>query len=155
MSKHGKSIVVVLVIWFVFALSASALELFNNPSAGFGLGIALAAVTPLVVFSLRFRGSQRFREFALHLNPRILTSLQSWRIAGFTIVLLGARNVLPASFALPAGYGDMAIGITAAFLAWNLAEPKYRSSFILWQSLGILDLLAAVGLGATATLLDP
>lgn len=108
-----------------------------------------------VVFSLLFRGSQRFREFALHLKPRILTSPQSWRIAGFTIGLLGARNVLPASFALPAGYGDMAIGITAAFLAWNLAEPRYRSGFILWQSLGILDLLAAVDLGATAPLLDP
>jgi hypothetical protein len=91
----------------------------------------------------------------MSLNPRILTSVQVWRIVGFTFVLLEARNVLPAVFALPAGYGDMFIGATAGFVAWKLAEPAHRSSFILWQMLGILDLITAVGLGTTAGLLMP
>jgi hypothetical protein len=63
--------------------------------------------------------------------------------------------VLPAVFALPAGYGDMAIGATAAFVAWRLADPAHRSSFILWQILGILDLVIAVSTGTTAAWLSP
>lgn len=155
MNKYGKIIAGLLVVWFVTVLSASALDLFKNGSGRFGLGVAVASLTPMVVFSLWFAVSEEFRRFALSLNPRILTSIQSWRIVGFTFVLLEARNVLPSVFAWPAGYGDMTIGVTAAFVAWKLAEPAHRGSFILWQVLGILDLITAVSLGTTAGLLLP
>lgn len=155
MNRYGKISAGLLVVWFVAALTVSALNLFNNGSGRFGLGIAVAALTPMVVFSLWFAGSEGFRQFALALNPRILTSIQAWRMVGFTFVLLEARNVLPSVFAWPAGYGDMTIGATAAFVAWKLAEPAHRGSFILWQMLGILDLIMAVSLGTTAGLLVP
>ena len=155
MNKYGKFTAALLLVWFVTVLSASALDVFKNGTGRFGLGIAVAALTPMVVFSLWFAVSQEFRQFALSLNPRILTSIQAWRMVGFTFVLLEARNVLPGVFAWPAGYGDMTIGATAAFVAWKLAEPAHRSSFILWQMLGILDLITAVSLGTTAGLLMP
>jgi hypothetical protein len=155
MNKYGKISAGLLVVWFVAALTVSALNLFNNGSGRFGFGIAVAALTPMVVFSLWFAGSEGFRQFALALNPRILTSIQAWRMVGFTFVLLEARNVLPSVFAWPAGYGDMTIGATAAFAAWKLGEPAHRGSFILWQMLGILDLIMAVSLGTTAGLLVP
>ena len=141
--------------WFIFALSASALHLFKNDSNRIGLAVAIAALTPIIVFSLWFAASAGFRQFALSLNPRILTSAQAWRIIGFTFVLLEARGVLPAIFAFPAGYGDMAIGMTAAFVAWKLADPSHRNIFILWQLLGILDLVIAVSVGTTAGLISP
>jgi hypothetical protein len=115
----------------------------------------VAALAPMVVFSLWFAASEEFRQFAMSLNPRILTSVQVWRIVGFTFLLLEARNVLPAVFAFPAGYGDMFIGVTAGFAAWRLAEPAHRNSFIFWQMLGIADLITAVSLGTTAGLLVP
>jgi hypothetical protein len=80
---------------------------------------------------------------------------QSWRLIGFTFVLLEARGVLPAVFALPAGYGDMFIGATATYVALQLATPAHRASFIFWQALGILDLVLAVSLGTTARLISP
>jgi hypothetical protein len=89
------------------------------------------------------------------LNPSILTSAQTWRLIGFTFVLLEARRALPAIFAWPAGYGDMAIGATAAWVAWKLANPAHRNDFIFWQLLGVTDLVVAVGTGATARLLAP
>jgi hypothetical protein len=107
------------------------------------------------VFSLWFAASDRFRHFALSLNPRTLTSAQSWRIVGFTFVLLEAHRILPAVFAWPAGYGDMFIGITASYVAWKLADPAHRNYFVLWQLLGILDLVIAVSVGTTAALIDP
>jgi len=49
----------------------------------------------------------------------------------------------------------MAIGATATLAAWQLTTPSHRNSFILWQALGITDLVIAVSLGTTARLLDP
>lgn len=114
----------------------------------------MAALVPLVVFSLWFAASAGFRQFALSLNPRTLTSVQAWRIIGFTFVLLQARGILPV-FAWLAGYGDMAIAMTAGFAAWKLANPGHLNSFILWQLLGIPDLVIAVSVGTTAGLISP
>jgi hypothetical protein len=155
MKNYGKLITGIIIIWLIFALSASALHAFKNDANRVGVEVAIAAVTPIVVFSLWFAVSEKFRQFALSSNPRTLTSLQSWRFIGFTFVLLEARGVLPAIFAWPAGYGDMAIGVTASFVAWKLADPDHRNGFLLWQMLGILDLVTAVGVGTTAGLLSP
>jgi hypothetical protein len=155
MKNYGKLTTGIIVLWFIFALSASALHVFKNDANRIGVEVAIAAVTPIVVFSLWFAVSEKFRQFALSLNPRTLTSLQSWRFVGFTFVLLEARGVLPAIFAWPAGYGDMAIGVTASFVAWKLADANHRNSFLLWQMFGILDLVVAVGVGTTAGLLSP
>jgi hypothetical protein len=155
MTKYGKITAGLLAIWFVAVFWASAQHLFLNPLAQFGVGVAVAAAVPLIVFSVWFAASEGFRNFALSLNPRTLTAVQVGRIMGFTFVLLEARNVLPAIFAWPAGYGDMFIGATAGFAAWRLAEPAHRRGFIFWQALGILDLVTAVSVGTTARLLDP
>jgi hypothetical protein len=155
MKNYAKFTIGLVIVWFVFALSASALHLFQNNANRIGLAVAIAAVTPIVVFSLWFAASDSFRRFALSLNPKLLTSAQSWRIVGFTFVLLEAHRILPAVFALPAGYGDMFIGVTASYVAWKLADPAHRNSFILWQLLGILDLVVAVSVGTTAGLISP
>jgi hypothetical protein len=155
MKNYGKLTAGLVVAWFLFALIGSALYLFKNDSERIGIAVALAALIPVLVFSLWFAASRTFRQFALSLNPRILTVAQSWRIVGFTFVLLEAKSLLPAVFALPAGYGDMAIGATATLAAWKLAEPAHRGGFIFWQLLGITDLAAAVTLGTTARLLSP
>jgi hypothetical protein len=155
MKNYGKLTAGLVAVWFVFALSASALDWFKNNADRVGLAVAAAAVIPMLLFVFWFAASAEFRQFALSLNPQTLTLAQSWRIVGFTFVLLEARGVLPAIFAFPAGYGDMAIGITATLVAWKLANPGHRNSFIVWQLLGIADLVNAVGLGTTARLLSP
>jgi hypothetical protein len=155
MKSYGRLTAGLIVGWFVFALAASALQVFKNDSNRIGIAVAIAALVPILVFVLWFVGSEKFRQFTLSLNPSALTLAQSWRIVGFTFVLLEAKGILPAVFAWPAGYGDMAIGATATLVAWKLANPNHRGSFILWQALGIIDLVAAVSLGTTARLLSP
>lgn len=63
--------------------------------------------------------------------------------------------MLPEAFAHSAGYGDIAIGLTAPLVALWLATPRHLLSFIGWQLLGIADLVTAVALGVTAPLLVP
>lgn len=155
MKPYAKLMLVLGLLWFLGALSASALHLFENASSRLGGAVAVGATLPLIVFFVWFGVSRTFRDFVMSWNPTILTATQSGRIIGFTFVLLEAHRGLPAIFALPAGYGDMAIAATATFVAWKLANAGHRNSFILWQLLGIADLVTAVALGTTAGLLDP
>ncbi|HXE90084.1 MAG TPA: hypothetical protein VNK82_03875 [Terriglobales bacterium] len=155
MKSYRRIMLGLLAGWFVTVLSASALHLFKNDSNRVGLVVGLTALTPVVAFLLWFAASERMRHFALSLNPRALTLAHSWRIFGFVFILLEARGILPAVFALPAGYGDMFIGVTAPLVAWKLAHRDHRNSFVLWHVLGIVDLVVAVSLGTTASLLSP
>jgi hypothetical protein len=154
-AKYAKLAAGLVVAWFIFSISASALHLFENNSARLGLGVGLAAGIPVVLFSVWFAASAGFRRFAMNLNPRVLTLVHTWRIGGFTFLVLNAFGILPAIFAWPAGLGDMLIGVTAPLVAWRLAQPDHRNRFVLWQALGVLDLVTAVSLGTTAGLISP
>jgi hypothetical protein len=86
----------------------------------------------------------------------LLTAVQAWRFAGFGFLALFVHGVLPGVFAWPAGLGDMAIGLTAPWLALTLARrPAFVASrvFVLWNILGILDLIDAVGIAAVNEIL--
>ena len=155
MTRYKKLLAILIPAWFLIAFSASALDVFKNDAQRIGGAVAIAAATPMLLFAVAFAGSASFRRFTLSLDPQLLTLVQSWRFLGFVFVLLQARNLLPAIFALPAGYGDMAIGLTATYVALKLGSPQHRSSFIAWQVLGIVDLVMAVGLGTTARILSP
>ena len=155
MKNYAKLTTGIVVAWFLFSLTASALHLFKDDASRIGLAVAIAALAPIVVLSLWFAASESFRHSVLSLSPQILTSVQAFRLVGFTFILLQARSTLPAVFAFPAGYGDMAIGATSAFVAWKLANPAHRNSFVLWQLLGIADLVIAVSVGTTAFLISP
>ena len=144
-----------ILTWFIAVFSISALGGFTNASNRLGLSVAVASLAPLIVFFVWFSTSKRLREYALALSPVLLTAAQSFRLVGFTFVLLEAYRSLPAIFALPAGYGDMFIGATATLAAWKLAGSRRRSAFIIWQFLGVLDLVTAVTLGVTSPLLEP
>jgi hypothetical protein len=154
-ASYGRLTGGLIAAWFIFALTASALHLFKTDPQVPPLALGLAVSVPIAIFLLWFAASAGFRNFALSLNPRTLTFVHSWRIAGFTFLALYAAGLLPGVFALPAGWGDIAIGATAPFAAIKLANISRRRSFILWQVLGIFDLVTAVALGTTARWISP
>ena len=155
MTKYARSSIALITAWFLASLTASAAHVFENDSARLALPVAIAALTPLVLFGLWFAISPGFRRFTHSLDPRVLTVVQTWRIGGLVFVVLYAFGLLPGVFALPAGWGDFAIGATAPLIAWRLASPAHRNSFILWQLLGMADLVMALSLGTTARLISP
>ena len=154
--KYRNVIAVLVGAWFALALSASALGVFKNNSDSLALSVGVAALAPIVLFLFWFTTSAGFRQYLRTLNPRTLTMAQSWRVNGLVFLILGTLGILPWLFALPAGLGDMAIGITAPWVAekW-IAGHDHKRGFIRWQILGILDLVTAVTLGTTARLIDP
>ncbi len=56
---------------------------------------------------------------------------------------------IPALWGLPAGIGDVLIGITSLWVAGSLGTPKGNRRAIIWNLLGMLDLIVAVALGVT------
>jgi hypothetical protein len=151
--KYRKLTPWLIAAWFVFALSASALHLFQTSPDAPPLPTGLAVLTPILIFVAWFRISPGFRTFVLSLDAHLLTMVQSWRIAGFIFLVLYTFRILPGAFALPAGWGDIFIGATAPIVALKLASRSHRTAFIGWQMLGMLDLLIAVSAGTTARLL--
>lgn len=154
-AKYAKLTTGLIFVWFLFSLTASALHLFTTEPNQPPLALGLAVLIPIGIFVIWSANSQPFRQFLLSLDPRTLTFVQAWRIAGFVFLVLYAYNILPGQLALPAGWGDIAIGATAPLIALKLANPNHRKSFIFWQLLGITDLVMAVANGVTARLMNP
>jgi hypothetical protein len=150
--KYAKLTTSLIFLWLLFSLTASALHLFNTAPGQPPLPLGLAVLIPIAIVAVWSASSRPFRQFLLSLNPRTLTFVQAWRIAGFVFLVLYAYSILPGELALPAGWGDIAIGATAPLVALKLVNSRYRKSFIVWQLLGITDLVSAVGLGVTAQL---
>jgi len=78
-----------------------------------------------------------------------LIAVQLYRAVGFVFLILLAQGQLPAHFAGPAGWGDVAIGLPAPFVALAVARGNSGSRAVAvgWNVLGLLDLFVAVGTG--------
>jgi len=88
---------------------------------------------------------------------RFIAGIQAWRWAGLGFLSLYAYNILPGIFALPAGLGDMAIGVTAPWIILALVrQPGFAAgaAFRRWNVLGIVDLVVAVSLGTLSSTLS-
>jgi hypothetical protein len=155
--QHGNLrlfINVVLGIWFVLVFLIGANDGFIRPPEVPPFPILLGVTVPVLVFIAAYWQSYEFRAFILTSDLRLLTAIQAWRAGGLGFLALYAHGILPGSFAWPAGLGDIAIGITAPWVALALIrQPDFISSplFVAWNILGILDLVVAVSTGALSS----
>jgi hypothetical protein len=79
----------------------------------------------------------------------LLIAVHIWRIGGIFFIWGMTQGLLDPAFAIPAGVGDILIGVTAipfAIFLWKgYSWSKY--SLVVWSVLGIADLVNAVTLG--------
>ncbi|MFL6424795.1 MAG: hypothetical protein ACJ71R_14540, partial [Nitrososphaeraceae archaeon] len=74
---------------------------------------------------------------------------QTWRIVGFAFLWGVGIGILPSAFGIPAGVGDVLIGVTAIPIAFFL-KRGYRwskNAAVIWNVLGVVDLVMAISLG--------
>lgn len=71
----------------------------------------------------------------------------TFRVAGASFLIVMALGHLSALFAIPAGLGDIAVGIRAPFVARRLARGTGRRSAVWFHALGTVDLVSALVLG--------
>jgi hypothetical protein len=142
--------IVVLALWLGLVLLLGATGAFVSPPGAPPLGILIGAAAPLAIFLAGYWGSASFHRYVLAIDLPLVTAIQAWRAGGLGFLALYVHGVLPGVFAWPAGLGDIAIGVAAPWLAVALVRrPAFATSrvFVVWNLLGILDLVVAVGVG--------
>jgi len=138
------SIGAAMTLWFTGVLWIGAPGNIGTPLLG------AAVLIPVAVLSVIGFGSS-VGPGRLQTAPLpALIALHAIRLLGVLFILLYAAKRLPAPFAPVAGWGDIGIGATALPLAfWVARQPDTaRSAVLVWNGLGLADLVVAVSLGA-------
>jgi len=137
---------VVAAAWLVGVSLLGAAGVFRNDVLPPRIPIALVS-TLLLGYVLLL--SQTFRRIVAAVPQHWLIGIQAFRILGGVLLVRSFAGQLPGVFALPAGIGDVATGILAAFVAyaWYSGKPYARSAAIAWNLFGMADLVNAVVLG--------
>lgn len=140
---------VVLAGWYFLALLLAVRGAFHGDVNSAIPPIAFGVLLPLVIgYSLAF-GSSTFREILDRVPQHWLIGIQLYRTFGIVFLWLYGKDLLPGQFAVPAGYGDLFVGLTAPLVAYVYFKQTAgaRSFAITWNLFGILDLIVAVGMG--------
>ena len=144
-------VAVVLALWLAGVVLLGAGGAFVAQPGIPPYPVAIGVAAPLIAFLVALTVSAAFRRFVTHGDTLLVAAIQSWRWAGFSFIGLYVYGVLPGLFAWPAALGDMAIGLTAPLIVLALVRrPGFAASrrFVIWNLLGILDLVVAVSLAA-------
>jgi hypothetical protein len=138
---------IVFLTWLLVVLAVAV-----NPPGGavlgapyviafLGLGL-LAGLLPLLL-------SPTFRQIVRAIPATWLIGIHAIRLLGFLFLALMDMHLLPAEFALGAGYGDITVGLLALGMVYLLAQrkPYARALGIGWNLLGLLDFAGALATG--------
>lgn len=141
----------IVTLWSAGILWFALNDGFVQPVGGLPIKLLIAFTLPVILFLLAYRTLPALRAWVAALDIALVVVAQTWRVLGIMFVALWALGNLPAAFALPAGLGDTAVGIAAAFVTLSVARRATG-----WQRrvqwlvrFGVLDFAVAF---ATATL---
>jgi hypothetical protein len=145
-----RRLLAVAAAWFiaVTALAGAGVFVRLGPAA-----IGVAVPGPITLALLNAGPGSTLRTLALGVPVSLLVALNATRVLGAFFLFLHADGRLPATFARSAGGGDIAVGLLALPVAWLASRraPHWRTATLAWNTLALLDLLAAVTLGIGST----
>jgi hypothetical protein len=138
------SIGTLMALWFTGVLWVGAPGTISTSLLGAAVLIPIAVLSVIGFGSIVGRGQLQSAPLPA------LIALHAIRLLGVLFLLLYAAKRLPAPFAPAAGWGDIAIGATAFPIAlWVARQPDTaRGAVLVWNGLGLADLVIAVSLGA-------
>jgi len=154
-SRHSATRVAVVagIVWGAWVLASGLLanaEVYRFQPTKAAPWIAVAMIVPLVAVLLSTRVPLVSRILDQPDALWRLTLPQFFRPVGVTFLVAMALGYLPAVFAIPAGIGDIAIGVEAVFIARNLRRGIVDRTTVWFNVLGLLDLVVALAIGVMA-----
>jgi hypothetical protein len=104
---------------------------------------------PIVAGVALYWSSAFVREIIAAVPQSWLIGIQLYRTLGVNFLVLYSAAQLPGLFALPAGIGDIIVGLTAAMIVWTYRKSEAPPNWVVrrWNAFGIADLAVAVGTG--------
>ena len=138
---------VVLMGWFAAAYSLAISGVFVTAFGGpippniiYGIWLPVLLGVPYIAYS------KTFARILDAVPQHWLIGIQVYRVLGIIFIGLYAQGKLPGMFALPAGWGDVLVGVLAPLAAYASVKGA-RRSVLGWNILGLGDLVLAVSLG--------
>jgi hypothetical protein len=107
--------------------------------------VAVQLLTALAAMALLLATSPSLR--SLLTNQKNLLRLNLWRLEGAVFLALMLAGQMPALWAVPAGVGDIIVGLAAFPVASRLEGPGGVRRAIGFNLFGLADLVVAVALG--------
>ena len=153
-STRNGPVIGLLAGWFGLALAAGAsgrIAALRPPVPQ----LVLAALTITLIVLERQAGW--LRAWVAAVNVRGLVALHLTRFVGIAFLVLAQRGELPPAFAVPAGWGDIAVASCAGLLLLGGGTPtgKRRTLYQVWNGLGLLDLVFVVLTATRLAMADP
>jgi hypothetical protein len=137
-----------LVGWCLSALVLSWCGFYQGtssriPTVPFGL------LLPIAAGILLYRRSPLLRRIVEAVPQSWIVGIQTYRAEGAIFLTLYAAGLLPGAFALPAGIGDVIVGLLAPVVAvaYGLRSRGSAGMLWVWNLLGITDLVVAMTTG--------
>lgn len=142
----------VLLAWLAVDCVLGAVGVFAASPDTYVPIIAAGIVVPIVAGIWLFTRGGTLQRLVGSIPLHRLISVQFYRTAGVIFLIAWLAGRMPGTFALPAGIGDIAVGLAAPFVAARVRSPfndpeRARRAAIAWNVLGIADLVVAVSLG--------
>ena len=149
-SSHvGPIVLTTVAVWAMLVAALSAAGTFAAFPLPFFAGLVALLLVAATSSYLLIR---RLREGVEVFGLRRLTALHVWRIpAALAFFHYGSQELLPPTFVLLAGWGDMVAGVLA--LGVVLFAPRSRAAYWAFHVIGMADFVLAVGTGLTFSLM--
>jgi hypothetical protein len=111
--------------------------------------LPIAIFLPVVIGLPLLLRSERVGSLLDATPPSWLVGLQLYRIFGVIFLVAWSRGGISGTFALPAGTGDVLVGVLALPVAYLLhtGAPAARPIAMAWNILGLVDFAIAIGIG--------
>jgi hypothetical protein len=149
MNSRHLSLLVGALVWFCVIFVLAAKGVFVSGPDERPIAVAVAFLTPLLLFLLGLRISS-WRRLVLSISPIFLIAINGWRFIGLGFLMAYQEGLLPGGFAWPAGLGDIVMAATAPWVAARVAADdrfRFGNGFLIWNLFGIADFIDAVFLG--------
>jgi len=111
--------------------------------------LPIATFLPVVVGLILLMRSARIASLLDAIPGSWLVGIQLYRVYGGLFLVIWLHGILPGAFALPAGIGDVIVGVLAlpaAALAASGTEAGHKAG-MRWNILGLIDLAIAISMG--------
>ena len=127
--------------WIGVSTALAAAGVYRDPGPVPWFGVAILGALLAALLATRIPVVARI--LAAPGSANRLVWPQAVRILGVTWLIALAQGTLPAAFALPAGLGDIATGVSALLLI-----RRWRTSSAVWLNVfGLVELLIALTIG--------
>jgi hypothetical protein len=136
-----RTVRLVLLAWAALAMGVSVSGVLASAPPFINPLVIWSSLVAFLVLRARAPALRAYLQ-TVDLRPLVLFHLVRV-VAGVGFLVLHQRGQLIGDLALRAGWGDIAVGLTAplAVLALSVDTPAGRRGALLWNVLGVLDIL--------------